>query len=183
MAICMKLFLKYLLAIVSGTYLKAISSQTGAKTQAKKNLPSVMSEVGSHSNPINRNSAKNIILHQAICRANTINMSFTPFCNFFIVNVLVNSIILLLFTLSKKFSTPLLVAFDKTLYTLEMKEYQKKKKELRNALTRFELEDDLISLWQVMFMSSEILADHDFPSATRLKYELKVLQKLIDKSK
>lgn len=91
--ICMKLFLKYLLAIVSGIYLKAISSHTGAKTQARKNLPSVMSEVGSTSNPIKMNSAKKINLHQATCKANTIKMSFTPFCNFFIVNVLLNLII------------------------------------------------------------------------------------------
>ncbi len=64
-----------------------------------------------------------------------------------------------------------------------MKEYQKRKKELREALTRFELDDDLISLWQVMFISSDILARHDFPSGERLKYELKVLQKLITKLK
>ena len=91
--ICIKLFLKYLIAIVSGMYLNAISSHTGAKTQARKNLPSVMSEVGSTSNPIKRNSAKKINLHQATWRANTIKMSLTPFCNFFIVNVLVNLII------------------------------------------------------------------------------------------
>lgn len=179
----MKLFLKYLLAIVSGTYLKAISSQTGAKTQARKNLPSVMSEVGSTSNPIKRNSAKNINLHQTICRANIIKMSFAPFCNFSIVNVLITSIILLLFTVSKKLSTYLLVAFDKTLYTLEMKEYQKRKKELREALTRFELDDDLISLWQVMFLSSRILESEQFPSSEFLKHELKMLQKLITKLK
>jgi hypothetical protein len=64
-----------------------------------------------------------------------------------------------------------------------MKEYQKRKKELREALTRFELDDDLISLWQVMFLSSRILESEQFPSSEFLKHELKMLQKLIAKLK
>lgn len=64
-----------------------------------------------------------------------------------------------------------------------MKEYHKRKKELREALTRFELDDDLISLWQVMFIASSILEDQNFPKWEMLEHELKMLQKLINKRK